>query len=815
MFAQLTFSSSVNRFFCRLAVRSRLSAIRARIVAQQAKCSALEQEGSDGGGGKTVAAAAAAGGSSWPPSKARVKLAFLEMQEEGMLLRSGGVQGARDIIRGAPAAASSNGTSGARKAAGKKKKKGPAAASASDGGGSENAGGVKRGRGRPRKAAAGKAAAAAASASGAAEKTDTANGGRAGVSRGAGAGAETAPKGEAANASPLKDGAVTAAKARGDQPEATAQGVASPEAAHGGRDVTDDDGDDGSSGVRPEERSRPSKVDTPSPREKELGRRRGTRSSSPGSDVKDKDRKGKREGDVKDKESMGRKDNGEADGKVNGVANKSGSASPRRQCDANPPSRSSEPVTVAAAVSRSPSSVASPAGTVKGAGREESRSRGRRRERSESRRQRRSPSWDSRQRQRRRRGDERRRLRRDSRSSSRGGESPYSPLSSRPAAAAEDRRRRRRDDSRENGRSRKGRRDESRSESRRRRHRRRRDDSRSSSGSRSRSRSSAYSRSCHRRRSGSRDRPRQDRSRGDSRDGGGRTREKLGREEARGDSRRRRREEENHHRSPSRRRSSESAARGSRKESGMDRSHGLSSHGRRDVGARHGSSRSRRERHRSRDNGSQDRDRSGGSSVPRRGYKDKKEGVPSPSPAAAETRAAIPDSGGVVAGLKISGGEGVFALSRSSVGERRKTRGPSRSPPVASPARNTATAADHGGGEDSHSEWSDVSDSEVKGIRNLRKRHGDDWRGVLGVEADERLGLEVVAVKVENNQLSGVLPPSEDPAKRPRQIMSVMITKASRKLPRAVHRQILDTFQVVILEPYYYPLNCKVRERSV
>ncbi|CAN0537074.1 unnamed protein product, partial [Ectocarpus sp. 8 AP-2014] len=102
----------------------RLSAIRARIAAQQEKCLALEQEG--GGGGKTVVAAAAAGGPSWPPSKARVKLSFLEMQEEGMLLRLGGVQGARDNIRGAPAVAS-NGASGARKAAAGEKKNGPAA----------------------------------------------------------------------------------------------------------------------------------------------------------------------------------------------------------------------------------------------------------------------------------------------------------------------------------------------------------------------------------------------------------------------------------------------------------------------------------------------------------------------------------------------------------------------------------------------------------------------------------------------------------------------------------------------------------------
>lgn len=182
-----------------------------------------------------------------------------------------------------------------------------------------------------------------------------------------------------------------------------------------------------------------------------------------------------------------------------------------------------------------------------------------------------------------------------------------------------------------------------------------------------------------------------------------------------------------------------------------------------------------------------------------------------------------------VAGLKFSGGDGGVGVG----GERREDKEPSRSPKALSArsavgdlgvgaAAAATRAADGdggdggggGGGDDSDSDWSVVSDTEVLGIRSLRQQHGEDWRSVLGVEADERLSLEIEAIKAKNDQLSGSLPPSEDPGKKARPMLSVMIAKASRKLPRAVHRQILDTFQVLILEPYHYPPVCKVKTKK-
>lgn len=224
---------------------------------------------------------------------------------------------------------------------------------------------------------------------------------------------------------------------------------------------------------------------------------------------------------------------------------------------------------------------------------------------------------------------------------------------------------------------------------------------------------------------------------------------------------------------------------------------------------------------------------------------------PSPSPPATPLAAVLTASGGTpddgIAGVKTSGGDGRADVtkcggdssvagtkassvsggggggggdgSKSGTKKREQSRSPEASPagPAdgkqgAGGAAATASADDDkgGDGDESESDWSVVSDTEVRGIRSLMQKHGEDWRSVLGVEADERLDMEIEAIKVQNDQLSGALPPSEDPAKKARSILSVMIAKASRKLPRAVHRQILDTFQVIILEPYHYPPVCKV-----
>ena len=86
---------------------------------------------------------------------------------------------------------------------------------------------------------------------------------------------------------------------------------------------------------------------------------------------------------------------------------------------------------------------------------------------------------------------------------------------------------------------------------------------------------------------------------------------------------------------------------------------------------------------------------------------------------------------------------------------------------------------------------------------------------MLGVEAEERLGLEMDDIRVRVGQEAGELPPTEDQAKKPREIVSMLIPKASRKLPRDVYRQVLESFQIMILEPYYYPAVSTVSLREV
>lgn len=114
-----------------------------------------------------------------------------------------------------------------------------------------------------------------------------------------------------------------------------------------------------------------------------------------------------------------------------------------------------------------------------------------------------------------------------------------------------------------------------------------------------------------------------------------------------------------------------------------------------------------------------------------------------------------------------------------------------------------------GGGSDSP--WSDISATTCQGYRNIKEKYGEDWREVLGVEAEERLEEEREAVRIREAQESGALPSSEGPSKGPRPIGSLRIPKASLKLPREVYRQVLDSFQVLILEPHFYPAVSDVR----
>lgn len=109
-------------------------------------------------------------------------------------------------------------------------------------------------------------------------------------------------------------------------------------------------------------------------------------------------------------------------------------------------------------------------------------------------------------------------------------------------------------------------------------------------------------------------------------------------------------------------------------------------------------------------------------------------------------------------------------------------------------------------GDRSDSPWSEVSDTEIGAMRSLMEIHGTDWRRVLGVESEEKLKMEMEEIRIRVGQEAGELPPTEDQAKMPRIVVSVMIPKASRKLPRDVHRKLLDSFQVMILEPLYYPV---------
>lgn len=137
----------------------------------------------------------------------------------------------------------------------------------------------------------------------------------------------------------------------------------------------------------------------------------------------------------------------------------------------------------------------------------------------------------------------------------------------------------------------------------------------------------------------------------------------------------------------------------------------------------------------------------------------------------------------------------------------------STKPPAAGSAVSAAevmaamAAAD---GYDSDS--SDVSDTEVAAMRSIIRQHGADWREKPEIEPEDLLAEEKETIKIRALQERGQLPRDEDPTvNKPRVIAGKMIQNASRKLPREVHRKILDIFQVIILEPYYYPPECKVR----
>lgn len=127
----------------------------------------------------------------------------------------------------------------------------------------------------------------------------------------------------------------------------------------------------------------------------------------------------------------------------------------------------------------------------------------------------------------------------------------------------------------------------------------------------------------------------------------------------------------------------------------------------------------------------------------------------------------------------------------------------------AAPVATTGGSAAGGGyGSDS----SDVSDTEVAAMRSIIKRHGADWRELPDINPEDLLAEEKETIKIKALQERGELPPVEDArVNKPRDIGGIMIHQASRKLPHEVHRKILDIFQVMILEPYYYPEPTQVK----
>ena len=179
-------------------------------------------------------------------------------------------------------------------------------------------------------------------------------------------------------------------------------------------------------------------------------------------------------------------------------------------------------------------------------------------------------------------------------------------------------------------------------------------------------------------------------------------------------------------------------------------------------------------------------------------------------------KAVNPDNDDAEAGTRGDGeGSGVEPLREREISPSRL---PTASPRAAEDPRRAGEAANEtetfpGVGEKDGAYSSDSDDSVtfVPALRSVKAKYGDDFYKVFRVEAMERLEEEKEVIRVEEGQRLGTMPPSESPSKKARDITGVMIPRATRKLPRDVHRKILDMFQVVILEPLYYPPPSEVR----
>lgn len=88
---------------------------------------------------------------------------------------------------------------------------------------------------------------------------------------------------------------------------------------------------------------------------------------------------------------------------------------------------------------------------------------------------------------------------------------------------------------------------------------------------------------------------------------------------------------------------------------------------------------------------------------------------------------------------------------------------------------------------------------------------GDAGRAVYGVQGDSRVDQVLEEGRaLELQEVEKLMPTGSSTSTRARDIRSLMIHKASVKLPRDVHRAILDLFQVTILEPDYYPPDAEL-----
>lgn len=154
-----------------------------------------------------------------------------------------------------------------------------------------------------------------------------------------------------------------------------------------------------------------------------------------------------------------------------------------------------------------------------------------------------------------------------------------------------------------------------------------------------------------------------------------------------------------------------------------------------------------------------------------------------------------------------------FSDARPTQANPRTVSSASTKPPAAGSAVSAAEVlAAVAAADDYDSDSSDVSDTEVAAMRSIIRRHGADWREKPEIEPEDLLAEEKETIKIRARQEQGELPPDEDSSvNKPRVIDGLLIQHASRKLPHEVHRKILDIFQVIILEPYYYPPECQVR----